>query len=434
MASFFTLLTTVGSNRLANALVQGLTVDFNEMALGDGDGNPVTPLESMTELTNEVHRASMNSITVDSENENQIICEMIVPAVTGGWFIREVGIFATDGTLLAVGNFPETYKPTLAEGSGRDLVIRIILLVSNTGTVNLVINPDTVIASQSYVVAQINNHNEAADPHNGKFALVGHNHIFAEYGMILSNNVINPTTDIDISTGRVFDSTFLQAMALDAILTKKFNATWADGNNTGGMANGIVLSPNEWRHVFALIKPDGTTNVGGDTSVTAATLLADPAVIAAGYTKYRYLGSVLTDENSNIIGGVWHEENAGSIKFIWDSPFSEYGGVSFHLTASLNVVSAPLGIKTKYISSIYMQTGDGGGNHYVLVTDPDQPDVVPSTTVFTIQAWDRAGESRGDDSAQPIVFTDAFSRIRICCGATTAPFYSITAFGYSYKR
>lgn len=155
MANFFTLLTTVGSNRLANALVQGETVDFHEMALGDGNGNPVTPVESMTELTNEVHRTSMNSITVDSENANQIICEMIVPAATGGWFIREVGIFATDGTLLAVGNFPETYKPTLVEGSGRDLIIRIILLVNNAGIVNLVINPDTVIASQSYVAEQI---------------------------------------------------------------------------------------------------------------------------------------------------------------------------------------------------------------------------------------------------------------------------------------
>ncbi len=253
-----------------------------------------------------------------------------------------------------------------------------------------------------------------------------------ERGMILSNGT-DADRDIDVSAGYRADSIYSVFINQPSVVTKQIDATWADGTNTGGRAAGVSLSADTWYHVFELGKTTGVANAGFDTSITASNLLADAAVISAGYTKILYRGSVLTDGSSNIIPGSWHELSGGGLKFMWDSPFADFSGISFHLSAALRTVSAPLGIKTQYISSIYMQTGDGGGNHYLLATDPDQTDVAPSTTIFTLQAIDRNAENRGEDGAQPTIFTDISSQIRIRCGATTAPFYSITAFGYIYQ-
>ena len=373
MADFFTLLTTTGSNRLANALVLGETVDFAEMALGDGNGNPVTPLETMTVLTHEVYRAAVNSITVDSENPNQIICEMIVPAATGGWYIREVGIYATDGTLLAVGNFPETYKPTLAEGSGRDLVIRIILLVNNTGVVNLVINPDTVIASQAYVAEQINAHEAAANPHPGKFAPANHTHTLNEYGMTLANNAVDSEHDIDISPGRVIDSTNSSYIELDSILTKHIDINWSEGTLAGGMATGIYLEAFTWYHIFSLFNPaNQKVDAGADISITAANLRAGAAG-AAGYTKYRYIGSVLTDANANIIPFFQYKDY-----FYWKTRALDFSSSTVPDTRTLQAISTPLDVNVRAFLQPNM---DGNAtSDCVIITSPYEDDQAPSPT------------------------------------------------------
>ena len=87
----------------------------------------------------------------DPDNPNYLIAEMIVPTNVGGWSVREVGLFDNAKNLIAIANFPETYKPKLEEGSGRDLVIRIILQVQSTDAVTLKIDPTVILASQAWV-------------------------------------------------------------------------------------------------------------------------------------------------------------------------------------------------------------------------------------------------------------------------------------------
>lgn len=152
MTTYYTLLTTIGQAKIANAIALGQNVSWTDMAVGDGNGNPTTPRESQTALVREVYRAGINQLTVDPDNPNYMASELVIPTNVGGWAVNEVGIFDADGDLVAVANFPATYKPQLEEGSGRDLVVRIIVQVSNASIVTLKVDPAIVLASQKWVV------------------------------------------------------------------------------------------------------------------------------------------------------------------------------------------------------------------------------------------------------------------------------------------
>lgn len=151
--AFFTILTSIGQAKIANAVALGQQIQLTEMALGDGSGNPVNPNQAQTGLVRQVYRAQLNQLTTDQENPNYVIAELVVPSDVGGWTVREVGLYDVDGNLIAVGNFPETYKPQLAEGASRDLVVRVIIEVSNASVVQLKIDPSVVLASRAWVVA-----------------------------------------------------------------------------------------------------------------------------------------------------------------------------------------------------------------------------------------------------------------------------------------
>lgn len=153
MATYYTLLTKIGQARIANAVALNQMVNLTYMAVGDGNGNPTTPNENQTALVREKYRATINQLTVDPDNPNYLVAELIVPTTVGGWSIYEVGVFDDQNQLIAVANFPATYKPELAEGSGRDLIVRIVIQVSNTSVVTLKIDPAITLASQAWVAA-----------------------------------------------------------------------------------------------------------------------------------------------------------------------------------------------------------------------------------------------------------------------------------------
>lgn len=152
--AFFTILTSVGQAKIANAVALGQQIQLTEMALGDGNGNATNPVQSQTGLVRQVYRAQLNQLSTDPANPNYVIAELVVPSDQGGWTVREVGLYDVDGNLIAVGNFPETYKPVLSEGASRDLVVRIIIEVSNASVVQLKIDPSIVLASRQWVVSQ----------------------------------------------------------------------------------------------------------------------------------------------------------------------------------------------------------------------------------------------------------------------------------------
>lgn len=156
---FKSLITTVGREKIAAAIVSGNKVIFSEMSVGDGGGSATTPEENQTSLINERFRTQLNSLRL-SDTENIIIAEMIIPPEVGGFTIREAALFDDAGVCMAVANVPETYKPALAEGSGRFTILRIWLAVSSTEAVELVVDPGIVLATVEDV---INAGNETKD-------------------------------------------------------------------------------------------------------------------------------------------------------------------------------------------------------------------------------------------------------------------------------
>lgn len=174
---YFALLTNQGAAKLANAAALGTKVNITYMAVGDGGGTLPTPDPAQTKLIGEQRRAQLNSLTIDAANSSQIIAEQIIPESEGGFWIREIGLFDADGVLLAVANCAETYKPQLAEGSGRTQTVRMILIVNSTSAVTLKIDPAVVLATRQYVdnaVIEVKSyadslmaeHVKAANPHS----------------------------------------------------------------------------------------------------------------------------------------------------------------------------------------------------------------------------------------------------------------------------
>lgn len=150
-AIYFAIPTDAGQAKIANAIALGVPLKITHMAVGDGNGQPVTPNAAQTALVREKRRAPINTLFQDPTNQSQLVAEQIIPENVGDWWIREAGIFSEDGTLIAVANTPDTYKPLLSSGAGRTQVIRIVLIVSDTSAVELKIDPAVVLATRKYV-------------------------------------------------------------------------------------------------------------------------------------------------------------------------------------------------------------------------------------------------------------------------------------------
>ncbi|MFI8482997.1 phage tail protein [Pseudomonas sp. NPDC078700] len=151
--TYFAILTAIGEAKLANAVALGTQLQVSRMAVGDGNGNLPNPDRLQTALINEQYRADLNQLSVDPVNDSQIIAELVIPETTGGFWLREMGLYDAAGDLIAVSNCPPSYKPELAEGSGRTQVLRMVLIVSSTAAVQLKIDPSVVLATRAYVDA-----------------------------------------------------------------------------------------------------------------------------------------------------------------------------------------------------------------------------------------------------------------------------------------
>ncbi|MCH5681800.1 phage tail protein, partial [Salmonella enterica] len=158
---YYAILTNQGAARLASATMLGSKLNLTQMAVGDANGVLPTPDPAQTKLINQKRIAPLNLLSVDPNNQSQIIAEQIIPENEGGFWIREIGLYDDEGVLIAVANCPETYKPQLQEGSGRTQTIRMILVVTNTEAITLKIDPSVVLATRKYVDDKISEHEQS---------------------------------------------------------------------------------------------------------------------------------------------------------------------------------------------------------------------------------------------------------------------------------
>ncbi|AWR80190.1 TPA: phage tail protein [Escherichia coli] len=216
---YYAILTNQGAARLANATMLGSKLNLTQMAVGDANGVLPTPDPAQTKLINQKRIAPLNLLSVDPNNQSQIIAEQIIPENEGGFWIREIGLYDDEGVLIAVANCPETYKPQLQEGSGRTQTIRMILVVTNTEAITLKIDPSVVLATRKYVDdevlelrlyvdEQMRNHIAAQDPHT-QYAQK-HNPTF-------TGEPKAPTPPAGNNTTRIATTAFVQA-AITALI------------------------------------------------------------------------------------------------------------------------------------------------------------------------------------------------------------------------
>lgn len=157
-----TVITKAGAEKLAAATVpNGKKVNFTAMAVGDGGGALPVPDASQTKLRNEVWRHALNKISQDKKNKNYVVAELLIPPEVGGFWMREMGLYDDAGTLIAVGNMAESYKPTLVEGSGRAQTLRMVIMISDIASVELTIDTSTVMATQDYVDGKLAEHEQS---------------------------------------------------------------------------------------------------------------------------------------------------------------------------------------------------------------------------------------------------------------------------------
>lgn len=150
-SKFFALLTAVGEAKQVKSDAGLLTWKLTHMAVGDANGTDPIPDRSQKTLINERRRAPLNSLEPHPTNPGILVAEQIIPADEGGFWIRELGLFDSDGDLVAVANCAPSYKSLLAQGSGKTQVIRMNFVVSSSTNVVLLIDPAVVNATRKYV-------------------------------------------------------------------------------------------------------------------------------------------------------------------------------------------------------------------------------------------------------------------------------------------
>ncbi len=150
-SQFMAILTAVGEAKQANADALGVPWTFAQMGVGDAGGTDPIPDRAQTKLINEQRRAPLNQVKIDPKNSNVIIAEQVIPENVGGWWIREVGLYDADDDLVAVANCAPSFKPLLAQGSGKTQVVRMNFIVTSAANVTLKIDPSVVLATRQYV-------------------------------------------------------------------------------------------------------------------------------------------------------------------------------------------------------------------------------------------------------------------------------------------
>ena len=170
-AQYFTVLTNYGTQAFATALATNQPLRLSSFAVGDGNGQAVTPTADRTALVKETHRANVSAVSLDPRNNKQIIIELTIPEDVGGFYIREMGVFDSANKLVAYANAPESFKPTLESGSGKVQVLRMILKVSNSQAVTLSIDNSVIFVTRQ----QLNPKKITSSTTNG-FDESGHTH------------------------------------------------------------------------------------------------------------------------------------------------------------------------------------------------------------------------------------------------------------------
>ncbi|BEN60898.1 hypothetical protein SMKC069_35890 [Serratia marcescens] len=221
MSKYKAIITTAGAAKIAAASAGGTQLKIVHMAVGDGNGMLPTPNPAQTKLVNEKYRAALNGLTIDKTLKNHILAEIIIPANVGGFWLREMGLYDEAGTLIAVSNMAESYKPKLEEGSGRTQTLRMILIVSSTEAIQVIAGGDTVLATKDFVAAAIAAHEKTRNHPDASTTAKG---------LVQLSSATTSTDETKASTPKALKTVSDASLKKDANLSDLPNKAAARGN------------------------------------------------------------------------------------------------------------------------------------------------------------------------------------------------------------
>ncbi|HAZ6996056.1 TPA: phage tail protein [Escherichia coli] len=296
---YYAILTNQGAARLANATMLGSKLNLTRMAVGDANGVLPTPDPAQTKLINQKRIAPLNLLSVDPNNQSQIIAEQIIPESEGGFWIREIGLYDDKGVLIAVANCPETYKPQLQEGSGRTQTIRMILVVTNTEAITLKIDPSVVLATRKYVDDKISEHEQSRRHPDASLTAKG---------FVQLSSATDSQSETEAATPKAvkiaYDLAWGKYTAQDATTTRKGLVQLSSATNSTSetlaatpkavkaaydLAAGKapVSHTHPWSQITgvpaASLTAKGTVQLSSDINSTSETLAATPKAVKAAY-------------------------------------------------------------------------------------------------------------------------------------------------------
>ena len=171
-AKYGTVITSVGSSKITDGILNGKKINIVHAAVGDGNGAYYMPTREQTALRNERWRGEIAYARISESNPNMIDVKFTVPAEVGGFTIREAALIDAYGDTIAICNTPDAEKVSIADGVSFPVVMVVHILVEDASVVSFTINPALDTVSREEMEAAIRAHNEDPDAHAGLLKFV----------------------------------------------------------------------------------------------------------------------------------------------------------------------------------------------------------------------------------------------------------------------
>ncbi len=309
---YYSVLTTYGSQQLATAIATRQPLNITHFAVGDGNGQTVTPNVAHTALVNEVHRATISAVSRDPRNNKQVIFELTIPEDVGGFHIREMGIFDSQNKLIAYANCPESFKPTLSSGSGKIQVMRMILLVESSDAVTMKVDDTVIFVTRGQLTPQ----KITAESQNG-VDNDGHSHEI-ESASTTVKGIVQLTDELDLNNstlaltakaGKTLAERIRQAIAMFSNYipnSKKSSAVDSNSEDTIGTSKAVKIAYDRAIEAEKKGLPVGAI-VGFHKSANPNGYLR---AIGGTFNKKTYPDLYIANGNSNILPNL-HRSDVG---------------------------------------------------------------------------------------------------------------------------
>ncbi|EPX9806839.1 tail fiber protein [Escherichia coli] len=410
---FKTVITDTGAKKLAQAAApDGKPVRLTHMAVGDGGGTLPTPDSKQTRLVHEVWRHTVNRVFLDATHQNRIIAELVIPPETGGFWIREIGVFDEHGDLIAVGNTAESYKPTVAEGSGRAQTFRTILTVSSTATVALTVDNTMVMATVDYVNDKLKEHEQSRRHPDASLTAKG---------FVQLSSATNSTSEALAATPKAVKAAYDLAngkyTAQDATTARKglvqlSSATNSDSETLAATPKAVKaaydLANGKYTAQDATTARKGIVQLSSATNSTSEMLAATPKSVKAAYdlANGKYTAQDATTAQKGIVQlssatNSASETLAATPKAVKAANDNANGRVPSARKVNGKALSADITLTPKDIGTLNSTTmsfsGGAGWFKLATVTMPQASSVVSITLIggagFNVESPQQAGIS-----------------------------------------